>query len=113
MSNHLLCSGACTLCPLYVFLVVHAYSIWRHMEEYGPAPNMYTYNNIVRAFAEAGLLEESLSILDRIKQRGFVPDIYTFTTLLMACGRSNRSEKVNFVLDTMKQFGIAPDEIGK
>lgn len=31
-----------------------AYGIWRRMEDVGPKPNLYTYNTILRAFAEAG-----------------------------------------------------------
>ena len=42
------------------------------MEENGPEPNIYTYNNIVRVFAEAGKLERAMSILKNINRRKLV-----------------------------------------
>ena len=88
-----------------------AYAIFRKMEIYGPEPNLYTYNTVIRAFAEAGRLEEALSILTSIKLKGLLPDHFTFTTLLMACGRSGDAESVSEVIAIMKQYGVVPDEI--
>ena len=44
-----------------------AYDIIKDMELNGPAPNIYTYNTIVRSFAEEGNLDDALSILNNIK----------------------------------------------
>lgn len=55
------------LCSYYssfyvaVFLVCikpdRAFALYQDMEQHGPEPNLYTYNTITRAFAEAGRLE--------------------------------------------------------
>jgi pentatricopeptide repeat protein len=86
------------------------------MEANGPEPNIYTYNNIVRVFAEVGKLDEALSMLMNIKKHQLVPDRYTFTTLLMACGRANnddntRAESVQQIMDLMRDCGVLPDAI--
>jgi len=88
-----------------------AYALMLDMEQHGPEPNIYTYNSIIRAFAEAGRLPEAMSTLRSIELRGLKPDRYTFTTLLMACGRTNSSEPVEAIMETMKMAGIVPDEI--
>ena len=71
-----------------------AYDILQTMERDGPEPNIYTYNTITRAFAEAGRLDDAMNMLENIKQRRLSPDRFTFTTLLMACGRNQKSEEV-------------------
>jgi pentatricopeptide repeat protein len=88
-----------------------AYALMLDMEQNGPEPNIYTYNSIIRAFAEAGRLPEAMATLRSIELRGLKPDRYTFTTLLMACGRTNSSEPVEAIMETMKMAGIVPDEI--
>lgn len=88
-----------------------AYEILLDMEKNGPEPNIYTYNTVIRAFAEVGKLEEAMEILGNIKKRGLVPDQFTFTTLLIACGRSKCSDKVTSIMETMKNAGLMPDEI--
>ena len=100
-----------------------AYKILLDMEKYGPEPNIYTYNNIVRAFAEKGKLDEALSILGIIKEKKLNADLYTFTTLLIACGRSNidenkenlsevaNSSRVDEIMQQMKDLGVQPDAI--
>lgn len=88
-----------------------AYQMLRMMETKGPEPNIYTYNTVTRAFAEAGRLEEAISILQTIKKRGLEPDRFTFTTLLIACGRNGNSARVTDVMTIMRNAGIVPDEI--
>lgn len=89
----------------------HAAAILRHMEKNGPEPNIYTYNTITRAYAEAGRLDEALGVLRDIKNRNLAPDRYTFTTLLIACGRMNQSDKVKDVMGIMEEAGVQPDVI--
>lgn len=78
-------------------------AILRRMEKFGPEPNIYTYNTMVRAFAEAGRLNEAMGVLNRLKKRKIAPDMFTFTTLLIACARvvngstSSASSHVNYV----------------
>lgn len=88
-----------------------AYEILQDMEANGPEPNIYTYNNVVRVFAEAGKLDEALEVLQTIRRKRLVPDRYTFTTLLMACGRTNSSEEVAHLMNQMRDFGVMPDAI--
>ena len=107
-----------------------AFSILIDMENNGPDPNIYTYNTMVRAFAEAGRLDEALELLEKIKSRGFSPDRFTFTTLLLAAGRraticsgkkmnqqetedltEKSSAAVSDIMRQMKSAGIVPDEI--
>ena len=111
-----------------------AYSILADMEKNGPEPNIYTYNTVMRAFAEQGRLQEALQVLQSIRRRGLEPDRFTFTTLLMAAGRapphnSSSSSASNFassdqqspstvqrdsvseILQSMKDAGVQPDEI--
>jgi len=88
-----------------------AFAMLKDMELNGPEPNIYTYNNICRAFAELGRVDDALSVLNSLKAKRLSPDRYTFTTLLIACGRSNSSAMVDQVMDSMKQSGVQPDEI--
>merc|ERR1711871_461587 len=98
------------------------------MEANGPDPNIYTYNTVVRAFAEAGKLDEALDLLKRIKSRQLKPDRFTFTPLLLCAGRhaalvdknvcvddkSQReisSETVSDIMVQMKIAGVVADEI--
>ena len=71
-----------------------AYDILQTMEQDGPEPNIYTYNTVTRAFAEAGRLDDAILMLEKIKQRQLSPDRFTFTTLLMACGRNQKPDEV-------------------
>lgn len=96
---------------LFALIVEICFDILSEMEQNGPEPNIYTYNTIVRAFAEVGRLDEALAMLDKIKQKRLSPDQYTFTTLLIACGRTNSSDKVDYVMGMMKDSGVLPDEI--
>ena len=89
----------------------HAAGILQHMEKYGPEPNIYTYNTITRAYAEAGRLDDAVGVLRDIKNRNLAPDRYTFTTLLIACGRMNQSDKVDVVMNIMEEAGVEPDAI--
>lgn len=105
-----------------------AYAILQDMEAHGPEPNIYTYNTVTRAFAEAGKLDEALDLLKRIKSRNLKPDRFTFTTLLICAGRhaalvdknvcvddkSQReisSETVSDLMVQMKVAGVVADEI--
>jgi pentatricopeptide repeat protein len=94
------------------------------MEQVGPEPNIFTYNTITRAFAEAGRLEEAMAVLLSIRDRGLAPDRFTFTTLLMACGRfgnsisastssssMNNGIQVRNIIKLMREAGVEPDEI--
>merc|ERR1711871_985272 len=98
------------------------------MEANGPDPNIYTYNTVTRAFAEAGKLDEALDLLKRIKSRNLKPDQFTFTTLLLCAGRhaalvddtvcandkSQRevtSDTVSDIMCQMKIAGVVVDEI--
>ena len=105
-----------------------AYEILQDMEANGPDPNIYTYNTVTRAFAEAGKLDEALDLLKRIKSRNLKPDRFTFTTLLLCAGRhaasvdnsvcvndkSQReisSDTVSDIMVQMKVAGVVADEI--
>ena len=105
-----------------------ASSILEDMEENGPEPNIYTYNTVTRAFAEAGKLKEALDLLKRIKSRNLSPDRFTFTTLLLCAGRHAAqvdasvcindktqreisSDTVSDIMVQMKLAGIVPDQI--
>lgn len=88
-----------------------AYDMLLDMEKNGPEPNIYTYNTITRAFAEAGRIEEAMAVLNSIKRRGLEPDRFTFTTLLIACGRKSNSSRVAEIMAMMRSSGIVPDEI--
>ena len=88
-----------------------AYDMLLDMERNGPEPNIYTYNTITRAFAEAGRIEEAMAVLNSIKRRGLEPDRFTFTTLLIACGRKSNSSRVSEIMAMMRSSGIVPDEI--
>ena len=88
-----------------------ALTILSEMEEHGPDPNIYTYNTIIRAFAEAGQLDEALAVLDRLRNKGLKPDRFTLTTLLIACGRNENSTMVPKIIDTMALAGVPPDAI--
>ena len=43
------------------------------MERRGPEPNIYTYNTVTRAYAEAGRLEEAVGVLRDIKVSDNMP----------------------------------------
>ena len=88
-----------------------AYAMLQSMERDGPEPNIYTYNTVSRAFAEAGRMDEALLMLNSIRSRGLEPDRFTFTTLLIACGRNSNSARVGEIMGIMKASGVVPDEI--
>jgi pentatricopeptide repeat protein len=88
-----------------------ASNILKDMETNGPEPNIYTYNTITRAYAEAGRLDEAVGVLRTLKTRSLTPDRYTFTTLFIACGRTNNSDKVPVIMNLMEEYGLKPDAI--
>ena len=112
-----------------------AFQLLTEMETVGPEPNIFTYNTVTRAFAEAGRLQEAMSVLLSIRDRGLTPDRFTFTTLLIACGRQQRllsngneianqdadakgeedsveaAAPVRNILQLMRDAQVVPDEI--
>lgn len=91
-----------------------AVALLRDMEVNGPEPNIFTYNTIIRTFANGGRLQEALSVLSSIRSHGLMPDRYTFTTLLLACGHSDENNcgaQVTEVMAKMRAAGVLPDEI--
>jgi pentatricopeptide repeat domain-containing protein 1 len=94
--------------PLHV---EKAYTIWQHMEEHGPAPNIQTYNNIAKSFAEAGEVEKAMSVLEVMHGRGVRPDKFTFTLLLHACAVRSSTDRIPEIMRSMLLAGIPHDEI--
>lgn len=88
-----------------------AYAILQDMEANGPEPNIYTYNTVTRAFAEAGKLDEALDLLKRIKSRNLKPDRFTFTTLLLCAGRHAASVDNSVCVDDKSQREISSDTV--
>jgi pentatricopeptide repeat protein len=92
-------------------LVDKAYKIWQYMETQGPAPNIQTYNNIAKSFAEAGEVGKAISVLEVMKDQGVRPDKFTFTLLLHGCAVQGSTDSIPEIMLSMLHAGIPHDEI--
>jgi pentatricopeptide repeat protein len=74
-------------------------------------PNVFTYNNVMQAWAVSGLPEapdKMEALLQMIHQEGIVPDGATYTILLRYWGGKGEVDRIETILATMKSEGVKP-----
>jgi len=72
-------------------------------------PNVYTYNNVMQAWAVSGLPEapdKMEALLQMMHQEGIVPDEVTYTILLRYWANKGASAKLEEMLEIMKSEGV-------
>ncbi|WOK99751.1 hypothetical protein Cni_G08463 [Canna indica] len=75
---------------------------------HGIAPNVDTYNTVVKAFCESGTSRSFYSVLDEMCRAGIKPNMTTFCTALDGFYREERFEDVDKVLGLMKKHDCYP-----
>ncbi|MQM15994.1 hypothetical protein Taro_048946 [Colocasia esculenta] len=75
---------------------------------YGIAPNLDTYNTVIKAFCESGSSRSVYSILDEMGRKGIKPNMTSYSTLLAGFYREERYDDVGKVLELMKKNDCPP-----
>ncbi|KAK4799133.1 hypothetical protein SAY86_024498 [Trapa natans] len=74
-------------------------------------PNIVTYNILLRAFAQAGNVEQVNDLFKDLKESIISPDIYTFNGVMDAYGKNGMILEMESVLSRMKSNQCKPDII--
>lgn len=83
--------------------------LFRSMEANGIKPNVITYSTMVKGYCQAGELQRSFEILDRMRASAELrPDEIMYNSLLDGCAQHGRTEDGVRVLQLMKEEGIHP-----
>ncbi|GAB2262699.1 hypothetical protein Droror1_Dr00003696 [Drosera rotundifolia] len=69
------------------------------------APDVVTYNTLLKGLCDSGKLDKALEVFDRMK---VAPDVVNYSTLLKGLCDSGRMDKALEVFDGMK---VAPNEV--
>ncbi|EHA8589686.1 pentatricopeptide repeat-containing protein, mitochondrial [Cocos nucifera] len=75
---------------------------------YGIAPNLDTYNTVIKSFCESGTSRSFFSVLDEMIRVGIKPNMTTFCTALAGFYREERFDDVGKVLELMKKHDCHP-----
>ncbi|KAF5728592.1 pentatricopeptide repeat-containing protein [Tripterygium wilfordii] len=74
---------------------------------YGVAPNLDTYNAVIKAFCESGSASSVYSVLAEMDMKKLTPNAATFGIILSGFYREEKLEDVGKVLEMMKEkYGI-------
>ncbi|OWM82270.1 pentatricopeptide repeat-containing protein At4g39620, chloroplastic isoform X2 [Punica granatum] len=74
-------------------------------------PNIVTYNILLRAFAQAGNVEQVNDLFKDLEESIVSPDIYTFNGVMDAYGKNGMIREMESVLSQMKSNQCKPDII--
>ncbi|XP_010531412.1 PREDICTED: pentatricopeptide repeat-containing protein At4g39620, chloroplastic [Tarenaya hassleriana] len=74
-------------------------------------PNIVTYNILLRAFAQAGRVDQVNSLLQDLDSSIVSPDIYTFNGVMDAYGKNGMIKEMESILALMKSNQCKPDII--
>ncbi|KAL2473905.1 Pentatricopeptide repeat-containing protein [Forsythia ovata] len=70
--------------------------------------NEVSWNSIISAYGNHGLLKETLALFHEMKEDGFHPDHVTFLAIISACGHAGQVEEGKRYFNCMTQgYGIA------
>ena len=75
----------------------------------GVAPNVYTYNILVRALCGRGHRKEALSILRDMRGAGCGPNVVTYNTLVAAFFRAGEVDGAERLVGMMLEGGLKPN----
>ncbi|KAF7799247.1 hypothetical protein EIP86_010479 [Pleurotus ostreatoroseus] len=74
----------------------------------GPAPDVVTFNTLLRYHANQGDLKSLAAVIRDMSQAEITGDVYTYSTVLVALAPV-RQDATRVVLDMMKKHGIQPN----
>ncbi|GAB2226220.1 hypothetical protein Drorol1_Dr00022021 [Drosera rotundifolia] len=75
----------------------------------GCAPNIVTYNILLRAFAQAGDASRVNALFKNLEESIISPDIFTFNVVMDAYGKNGMIKEMESVLSRMKSGQLKPD----
>lgn len=74
-------------------------------------PDVFAYTAAMRACAEAGEVEECLTLLGEMERdKSLAPVGLTLTACVLACARSKRLKEVEGIMARFAALGVAPEE---
>ncbi|CAH9082318.1 unnamed protein product [Cuscuta europaea] len=77
-------------------------------KKYTIAPDLDTYNTMIKGFSESGSTSSAYSILDEMIRNKVRPNATTFGNCLAGFYTEEKFEDVGKVLDMMSQHGVSP-----
>lgn len=84
----------------------------REMRKAGVAPNVITYNCLIKACAVAGSnqtkLAKALSLLEHMRSEGIEPNLISYNTAMSACEKCRQWREALALLEEMSGEGIQP-----
>ncbi|GKU99344.1 hypothetical protein SLEP1_g12207 [Rubroshorea leprosula] len=83
----------------------------KEMIKGGVAPNVFTYNILIRGFCVEGNLEMGLLLFDEMERNGCLPNVVTYNTLIDAYCKSNKINDAYNLLRSMALKGLEPNLI--
>lgn len=85
-----------------------AVELLKRMQAKGPAPDIVSYNTLLRHHAKQGNLRALAAVIKDMSNAAIAGDIYTYSTVLSALAPV-RQDAIQIVLDMMKKHGIEPN----
>lgn len=71
-------------------------------------PDRVSYNIVIKAFCEMGLLESALLVIDEMEKNGLEPDSITFNTVLEAFYKNKRFDEADKLWGLMESKNVVP-----
>eukprot|EP00747_Dinoflagellata_sp_TGD_P018440 gnl/TRDRNA2_/TRDRNA2_126491_c1_seq1.p1 gnl/TRDRNA2_/TRDRNA2_126491_c1~~gnl/TRDRNA2_/TRDRNA2_126491_c1_seq1.p1 ORF type:complete len:412 (+),score=69.85 gnl/TRDRNA2_/TRDRNA2_126491_c1_seq1:100-1236(+) len=84
-------------------MLEQAMELFETMQLQGVAPDVATYNVLIRACEKGDKLERALDLFADMKRRGVVPDINTYYSLIITCQNGGDLDMANEIFDEMEQ----------
>ena len=81
----------------------------REMRSAGVAPDVITYNRLIKACERDW--QNALVVLKEMRDEGITPDVFSYNAAISACEKGGRSKKALSLLDQMRAEDIKPDVI--
>lgn len=79
------------------------------MQEYGPQPNLRTYNTLLHCCAKCGQAHTAEDLLKAMRECGITPDSMSYSAVLHACANATEVGRAQRVLRSMEDYGLKPD----
>ncbi|KZV52583.1 pentatricopeptide repeat-containing protein mitochondrial-like [Dorcoceras hygrometricum] len=88
-----------------------AFDLFRSAHKYDVAPNMESYNILMRAFCSNGDLSIAYSLFNQMYKRDIVPDVESYRILMQALCRKSQVNKAVELMEDMFNKGFVPDTL--
>jgi len=92
-----------------------AFDLFREMEQRGYKPNLWTFNQLIRAAANGDIHDSSYKRMyeafDEMLTREITPNVITFHSMLTGCSRIGDLEAATEILKLMECMGVARDRL--